>query len=110
MPWFLYYSDLLIPVSVEGYTIEDVVENGAEVVRGFLGDVSAYCLYDDGKVIIIEYWSERGVSAKLIYAENPSKALFAYYNAEKTGHVRCKCTERASSKLTLPCTITDKIP
>ncbi|MGC8543825.1 MAG: hypothetical protein ACP5NQ_07760 [Vulcanisaeta sp.] len=50
------------------------------------------------------------MSAKLINAEDPSKALLTYYNAEKTGHVRCKCTERASSKLALPCTITDKIP
>ncbi len=99
-----------MPVKVEGYTIEDVVKNGAEIVGRFLGDVSAYCVYDDGKTIVIEYWSERGVAAKLINAEDSSKALFAYYSAERSGLVRCKCLEGASSKLALPCTITDKIP
>ncbi|MGC8543826.1 MAG: hypothetical protein ACP5NQ_07765 [Vulcanisaeta sp.] len=61
MPWFLYYSDLLIPVSVSGFTIEDVARNGAEIAKGILGDAAAYCLYDDGKVIIIEYWSGGGM-------------------------------------------------
>ncbi|MGC9136341.1 hypothetical protein [Caldivirga sp.] len=49
----------------------------------------AYCLYDDGKVIVIEYWNKDGASAKLINAEDPPKALFIYYDAERNDFVRC---------------------
>ncbi|MGC8544025.1 MAG: hypothetical protein ACP5NQ_08790 [Vulcanisaeta sp.] len=50
------------------------------------------------------------MSVKLINAEDPSKVLLTYYSAKRSGLVRCKCLEGASSKLTLPCTITDKVP
>ncbi|MGC8544024.1 MAG: hypothetical protein ACP5NQ_08785 [Vulcanisaeta sp.] len=55
MPWFIYYLDVFRPMSIEGYTIEAVVRNGAEITKNVLGNVEKYYLYDNGRVIVVGY-------------------------------------------------------
>jgi len=46
-------------------------------------------LYEVGGEIVIEYWRGKELSVKLIYADDPARALVHYYNAERAGLVRC---------------------
>jgi len=89
MPWFIYRDDLFVPVEIRALTIDDAVKAGLRIARGVLGSVDRYCLYEDGGEIVIEYWHGRELSVKLIYANDPARALMHYYNAERSGLVRC---------------------
>jgi len=70
-------------------TIDEAASAGLPIARKLLGSVSHYCLYEGGGEVVIEYWRGREVAVKLIYANDPARALMHYYNAEKTGSVRC---------------------
>jgi hypothetical protein len=89
MPWFVYRDDLLIPVEIKALTIEEAIKAGLTTAREVLGSVDRYCLYEGGNEVVIEYWRGNELSVKLIYADDPARALMHYYNAEKTGLVRC---------------------
>jgi hypothetical protein len=89
MTWFMYKDDLFIPVEIRALTIDEAVSAGLRIARDLLGSVDRYCLYEGGNEVVIEYWRGNELSVKLIYANDPAKALMHYYNAEKTGLVRC---------------------
>jgi hypothetical protein len=89
MPWFMYRDDLFVPVEIRALTIDDAVKAGLRIARGVLGSVDRYCLYEDGGEIVIEYWHGRELSVKLIYANDPARALMRFYDAERSGLVRC---------------------
>jgi hypothetical protein len=89
MPWFMYRDDLFVPVEIKALTIDEAISAGLPIARDLLGSVDRYCLYEDGGEIVIEYWHGRELSVKLIYANDPAKALMHYYNAERSGLVRC---------------------
>jgi len=89
MRWFLYKDDLFVPVDIRALTIDDAVKAGLRIARGVLGSVDRYCLYEDGGEIVIEYWHGRELSVKLIYADDPARALMRFYDAERSGLVRC---------------------
>jgi hypothetical protein len=89
MPWFMYKDDLFIPVEIRALTINEAVSAGLPIAREVLGVVDRYCLYEVGGEIVIEYWRDKELSVKLIYANDPARALMRYYNAEKAGLVRC---------------------
>ena len=54
-----------------------------------MGSVDRYCPYEGGNEVVIEYWRGKELSVKLIYANDPARALMHYYNAERSGLVRC---------------------
>ena len=87
--WFIYKDDLFIPVEIKALTIDEAVKAGLPIAREVLGVIDRYCLYEVGGETIIEYWRGKELSVKLIYANDPAKALMHYYNAEKAGLVRC---------------------
>jgi hypothetical protein len=89
MRWFLYKDDLFVPVDIRALTIDEAVSAGLPIARDLLGSVDKYCLYEVGGEIVIEYWRGKELSVKLIYADDPARALIHYYNAEKAGLVRC---------------------
>jgi hypothetical protein len=89
MPWFMYRDDLFISVEIRALTIDEAVSAGLRIARDLLGSVDRYCLYEVGGEIVIEYWRGNELSVKLIYADDPARALMHYYNAEKTGLVKC---------------------
>jgi len=89
MPWFVYRDDLLIPVEIKALTIEEAIKAGLPIARTVLDVVDRYCLYEVSGEVVIEYWRDKELSVKLIYANDPARALMHYYNAEKTGLVRC---------------------
>ena len=89
MPWFVYKDDLFIPVEVRALTIDEAVKVGLPIAREVLGVVNRYCLYEVGGEVIIEYWRDKELSVKLIYANDPARALMHYYNAERSGLVKC---------------------
>jgi hypothetical protein len=89
MPWFMYRDDLFVPVEIRALTIDDAVKAGLRIARDVLGSVDRYCLYEDGGEIVIEYWHSRELSVKLIYANDPARALMRFYDAERSGLVRC---------------------
>jgi hypothetical protein len=89
MPWFMYKDDLFIPVEIRALTIDEAVSAGLRIARDLLGSVDRYCLYEVGGEIVIEYWRGNELSVKLIYADDPARALMHYYNAERVGLVRC---------------------
>jgi len=89
MRWFLYKDDLFIPVEVMALTIDDAIRTGLRIARDLLGSVDKYCLYEVGGEIVIEYWRGKELSVKLIYADDPARALMHYYDAERSGLVRC---------------------
>jgi len=89
MPWFMYRDDLFVPVEIRALTIDDAVKAGLRIARGVLGSVDRYCLYEGGGEIVIEYWHGRELSVKLIYANDPARALMRFYDAERSGLVRC---------------------
>jgi len=89
MPWFVYKDDLFIPVDIKALTINEAVSAGLPIARDVLGSVDEYCLYESSGEVVIEYWRGNELSVKLIYADDPARALMHYYNAEKAGLVRC---------------------
>jgi hypothetical protein len=89
MTWFVYKDDLFIPVDIRALTINDAVRAGLSIAREVLGSVDRYCLYEGGNEGVIEYWRGKELSVKLIYANDPARALMHYYNAERSGLVRC---------------------
>jgi len=89
MNWFIYRDDIFTPVSIKASTIEEAIKAGLTIAREVLDVVNRCCLYEGGGEIIIEYWRGKELSVKLIYADDPARALMHYYNAEKVGLVRC---------------------
>jgi hypothetical protein len=89
MPWFVYRDDLFIPVDIKALTINEAVSAGLPIARDLLGSVDRYCLYEGGNEVVIEYWRGNELSVKLIYTNDPARALMHYYDAERSGLVRC---------------------
>jgi hypothetical protein len=89
MTWFVYKDDLFIPVEIRALTIDEVIKAGLTIAREVLGSVDRYCLYEGGNEVVIEYWRGKELSVKLIYANDPARALMRFYDAERTGLVRC---------------------
>ena len=89
MAWFIYRDDLFIPMEVRALTIDEAVRAGLRIARDMLGNVDRYCLYEGGGEVIIEYWRGREVAVKLIYADDPARALMHFYDAERLGAVTC---------------------
>jgi hypothetical protein len=90
MPWFIYRDDLFVPVDIKALTINEAVRAGLPIARDVLGSVDRYCLYEGGGEVVIEYWRGREVAVKLIYADDPARALIRYYDAERLGAVTCR--------------------
>jgi hypothetical protein len=90
MHWVLYKDDLFIPVEIKALTIEKAIKAGLTIARDVLGNVDRCCLYDGGNEVVIEYWRGREVAVKLIYADDPARALMRYYDAERLGVVVCR--------------------
>jgi cbb3-type cytochrome oxidase subunit 1 len=76
-------------VDIKALTINEALSAGLPIARDLLGSVDSYCLYEGGNEVVIEYWRGNELSVKLIYTNDPAKALMHYYNAEKAGLVRC---------------------
>jgi len=89
MHWVLYKDDLFIPVEIKALTIDEVIKTGLRITRDVLGGVDRYCLYEVGGEVIIEYWRDKELSVKLIYANDPARALMRFYDAERSGLVKC---------------------
>jgi hypothetical protein len=89
MNWFIYRDDIFTPVSIKASTIEEAIKAGLRIARDVLGGVDRYCLYEGGNEGVIEYWRDKELSVKLIHADDPARALMQYYNAERSGLVRC---------------------
>ena len=89
MHWVLYKDDVFIPVNIKASTIEEAVKAGLPIARDVLGGVDRYCLYEGGGEIIIEYWRGNELSVKLVYADDPARALMHFYDAERLGAVTC---------------------
>jgi hypothetical protein len=87
--WFIYKDDLFIPVDIKAITIEEAIKAGLSIAREVLGVADRYCLYEGGNEVVIEYWRDKELSVKLIYTNDPARALMHYYDAEKAGLVRC---------------------
>ena len=87
--WFIYKDDLFIPVDIKALTINDAVRAGLSIAREVLGVADRYCLYEGGNEVVIEYWRDKELSVKLIYANDPARALMRYYDAERLGAVTC---------------------
>jgi len=90
MHWVLYKDDLFIPVEIKALTIEEAIKAGLTIAREVLGSVDRYCVYEVGGEVVIEYWRGREVAVKLIYADDPARALIRYYDAERLGAVTCR--------------------
>jgi hypothetical protein len=89
MNWFIYRDDIFTPVNIKAITIEEAIKAGLTIARTVLDVVDRYCLYEVGGEVIIEYWRGNELSVKLIYADDPARALMHYYDAERVGLVRC---------------------
>jgi hypothetical protein len=85
----MYRDDLFIPVDIKALTINEAVSAGLPIASEILGGVDRYCLYEGSNEVVIEYWRDNELSVKLIYANDPARALMHYYNAERAGLVRC---------------------
>jgi len=85
----VYKDDLFIPVDIRALTIDDAVKAGLHIAKDVLGSVDRYCLYEVGGEVVIEYWRNKELSVKLIYADDPARALMRYYDAERLGIVTC---------------------
>ena len=89
MNWFIYKDDVFTPINVKALTIGEAVRAGLPIARDLLGNVDRYCLYEGSGEVIIEHWRGKELSVKPIYADNPAKALMHYYNAERSGLIKC---------------------
>jgi hypothetical protein len=90
MHWVLYKDDVFIPVNIKALTIEEAIKAGLTIAREVLGSVDRYCMYEVSGEVVIEYWRGREVAVKLIYADDPVRALMRYYDAERLGAVVCR--------------------
>jgi len=90
MNWFIYRDDVFTPVNIKAPTIEEAIKAGLTIARDVLGSVDRYCVYEVGGEVVIEYWRGREVAVKLIYADDPARALIRYYDAERLGAVTCR--------------------
>ena len=88
MPWFLYVGDLFSRVDVRAFTVSEAVEAGLKLAGGILGGVDKYCVYEGGDGLVIEFW-HKDESIKLIHSDKPSEAVMRYYDAERSGLVKC---------------------
>jgi hypothetical protein len=84
MPWFMYRDDLFVPVDIKALTINEALSAGLPIARDLLGSVDKYCLYEVGGEVIIEYWRDKELSVKLIYANDPARALKTRYTPLRT--------------------------
>jgi len=84
MPWFMYRDDLFIPMDIKALTINEALSAGLPIARDLLGSVDKYCLYEVGGEVIIEYWRDKELSVKLIYANDPARALKTRYTPLRT--------------------------
>jgi len=82
MPWFMYKDDLFIPVEIRALMINEAVSAGLIIAKEILGVVNRYCIWEGSSEVIIEYWRGREMAMKLIYADNPAKALMHHHNTE----------------------------
>ena len=89
MRWVLYKDDIFTPANIKALTIEEAIKAGLTIAREVLGSVDRYCLYEGSGEVVIEYWRDKELSVRLIYADDPARALMHYYNAERVGLVRC---------------------
>jgi hypothetical protein len=80
---------LFIPVNTRAITINNAVKADLPITRKVLGIINKYCVQESGNRVIIEYWHDMDVAAKLIHADNPAKALMHHYNTERVGLVEC---------------------
>ena len=90
MNWFIYRDDVFTPVNIKAPTIEEAIKAGLTIARDVLGSVDRYCVYEVGGEVVIEYWRGREVAVKLIYADDPARALMHFYDAERLGAVTCR--------------------
>jgi len=72
-------------VEIRALTINEVIKAGLTIAREVLGSVNRYCVYEGDNEVIIEYWRGKELSVKLIYANDPARALMRFYDAEKAG-------------------------
>ena len=84
MNWFIYRDDIFTPVSIKASTIEEAIKAGLRIARDVLGGVDRYCLYEGGNEVVIEYWRGKELSVKLIYANDPARALKTGYTPLRT--------------------------
>ena len=80
----MYRDDLFISVDIRTLTIDEAVSAGLPIAREVLGVVDRYCLYEVGGEVIIEYWRDKELSVKLIYANDPARALKTRYTPLRT--------------------------
>jgi hypothetical protein len=66
---------LFIPVNTRAITINNAVKADLPITRKVLGIINKYCVQESGNEVVIEYWHGMDVTAKLIHADNPAKAL-----------------------------------
>jgi hypothetical protein len=102
MSWFMYRDDLFIPVEIKALTIDEAVKVSLPITREVLGVDNSYCLYEGGGEVVIEYWRGKELSVKFIYANDPARALMHYYNAERSGLVRCSSVSQLLGPSMLP--------
>ena len=88
MPWFLYVGDLFSLVDVKAFTVSEAVGVGLKLAREILGDIDKYCVYEGDGELVIEFW-HKDESIKLIHSAYPSEAVMRYYDAERSGLVKC---------------------
>jgi|GEM_PF-763244 len=84
----LYKDDLFIPVKIRALMINEAVSNGLHIARDVLGSVNRYCIYEGNNELVIEFW-HNDESIKLIHSDKPSEAVMRYYDAERSGLVKC---------------------
>jgi hypothetical protein len=75
---------VFIPVEIRALTINEVIKTGLTIAREVLGSVDRYCLYEGGNEVVIEYWRGKELSVKLIYANDPARALKTGYTPLRT--------------------------
>jgi len=88
MNWFIYWNDVFTPVDVKAFTVSETVGVGLQLAWDILGGVDKYCIYESGDELVIEFW-HNDESIKLIHSDKPSEALMRYYDAERSGLVKC---------------------
>ena len=77
-------------MEIRALTINEVIKTGLTIARDMLGTVNEYCLYEGGNEVVIEYWRGKELSVKLIYANDPARAL-------KTGYTPLRTMQNSST-------------
>jgi len=81
-------GDLFSWVDVKAFTVGEAVDAGLKLAWGILGGVDKYCVYEGNNELVIEFW-HNDESIKLIHSDKPSEAVMHYYDAERSGLVKC---------------------